>query len=171
MLIVDDEADLSETLARLLGRLGHTCLVAASGSEAIRLIDTMTPDLVVTDLHMPGGTLYLAKPFANADMLDAVQRALDSRKGIPARECHRLRAAVALVEGTDGFQSAMGDAQPRMARGLKPEASRAVGDPARREKEAEMFSVVPTLSEEAASSPCTRLAWSSAYLRRCGSRS
>ena len=54
MLIVDDDADLSETLARLLGRFGHKCLVAASGSEAIRLIDTMTLDLVVTDLHMPG---------------------------------------------------------------------------------------------------------------------
>ena len=128
VLIVDDDADLSETLARLLGRFGHKCLVAASGSEAIDLIDTMTPDLVVTDLHMPGmdgiavvrrarqesppipvvlmtayptadtrreaeragGVVYLAKPFANADMLDAVQRALDSRKGVPARERQSL---------------------------------------------------------------------------------
>ncbi len=42
MLIVDDDSDLSETLARLLGRFGHMCLVAASGSEAIHLIDTVT---------------------------------------------------------------------------------------------------------------------------------
>ncbi len=114
VLIVDDDADLSETLARLLGRFGHKCLVAASGVEAIGLIDTASPDLVVTDLHMPGldgiavarcareksppipvvlmtayptsetrremrtvgGTIHLAKPFANADMLDAVERAL-----------------------------------------------------------------------------------------------
>ena len=128
MLIVDDDADLSETLVRLLGRFGHKCLVAASGSEAVHLIDTMTFDLVVTDLHMPGMdgvavarrarqesppipvvlmtayptagtrreaqavgvTVYLAKPFANVDMLDAVQRALDSRKGVPAPESQRL---------------------------------------------------------------------------------
>ena len=128
VLIVDDDADLSETLARLLGRFGHKCLVAASGSEAIDLIDTMTPDLVVTDLHMPGmdgiavmrrarqesppipvvlmtayptadtrreaeragGVVYLAKPFANADMLEAVQRALDVRKGVPVRERQSL---------------------------------------------------------------------------------
>ena len=128
VLIVDDDADLSETLARLLGRFGHTCLVAASGSEAIDLIDTMTPDLVVTDLHMPGmdgiavvrrarqesppipvvlmtayptadsrreaeragGVVYLPKPFANADMLEAVQRALDARKGVPVRERQSL---------------------------------------------------------------------------------
>ncbi len=120
VLIVDDDADLSETLARLLGRFGHTCLVAASGSEAIGLIDVALPDLVVTDLHMPGldglavarqarqksppipvvlmtayplaeprregGILHLAKPFANADMLDAVERALGSRKSVTDRE-------------------------------------------------------------------------------------
>ena len=128
MLIVDDDPDLSETLARLLGRFGHKCLVAASGSEAFHLLDTMTFDLVVTDLHMRGmdglavarharqesppvpvvlmtaypsadsrrhpqavgGTVYLAKPFTNANMLDAVQRALDSRKGVPAPERQRL---------------------------------------------------------------------------------
>ncbi len=119
VLIVDDDADLSETLVRLLGRFGHNCLVAASGSQAIGLIDTASPDLVVTDLHMPGmdgvavarqarqknppipvvlmtayptaetkrevqvvgGTIHLAKPFATADLLDAVQCALGSRKG------------------------------------------------------------------------------------------
>jgi CheY-like chemotaxis protein len=117
VLIVDDDADLSETLARLLGRFGHKCLVAASGAEAITLIDAASPDLVVTDLHMPGmdgvavvrrareksppipvvlmtayptpetqreiqavgGTIYLAKPIANADMLDATRRLLGSK--------------------------------------------------------------------------------------------
>ncbi len=114
VLIVDDDADLLETLARLLGRFGHKCLVAASGAEAITLIEAASPDLVVTDLHMPGmdgvavvrrareknppipvvlmtayptpetqreiqvvgGTIYLAKPIANADMLDATRRLL-----------------------------------------------------------------------------------------------
>src|SRR5262245_22855080 len=53
VLIVDDDIELSESLARLLGRSGHTCLVTASGSEATSLIEAARPDLVVTDPHMP----------------------------------------------------------------------------------------------------------------------
>jgi len=122
VLIVDGDADLVETLARLLGRFGHTCLAAASGPEAIRLIEIGSPDLVVTDLHMPGmdgisvarqarqqtppipvvlmtaypsaetrpeaqggsGIFRLTKPFANADLLDVVGRALGSPKRVAA---------------------------------------------------------------------------------------
>jgi CheY-like chemotaxis protein len=51
---VDDDIDLLQTLVRLLGRFGYTCLTASSGDEAIRLMDGEAPDLVVTDLRMPG---------------------------------------------------------------------------------------------------------------------
>ena len=54
ILVVDDDADLSETIVRLLRRYGYTCLTAASGSEGIELITTEVPTLVVTDLHMSG---------------------------------------------------------------------------------------------------------------------
>ena len=54
ILLVDDEVDLTDSLVRLLRRLSHTCLTAASGREAIAIIDTDRLDLVVTDLHMPG---------------------------------------------------------------------------------------------------------------------
>lgn len=53
ILIVDDEADLATTCARLLSRMGHTPLVTLSGQEAIELIDTERPDLVLTDLRLP----------------------------------------------------------------------------------------------------------------------
>ncbi|HXJ78629.1 MAG TPA: response regulator [Candidatus Methylomirabilis sp.] len=54
ILVVEDDPDLRETLARLLGRSGYTCLTASSGSDGIRAIEVESPDLVVTDLHMPG---------------------------------------------------------------------------------------------------------------------
>ncbi len=54
VLIVDDDIDLLNTLVRLLGRFGYTCLTASSGDEGIRLMDVESPDLVVTDLRMPG---------------------------------------------------------------------------------------------------------------------
>ena len=114
VLIVDDEQDLLESVVRFLGRYGYTCLTAASGTEAMAFIEVEAPDVVVTDLHMPGidgvaitrharghcppipvvlmtaypaseaqrhlrdagGVVHVAKPFKNADLLDAVRRAL-----------------------------------------------------------------------------------------------
>jgi CheY-like chemotaxis protein len=54
ILVVDDDLDLVDTLARLLRRFSHTCVTASSGEEAIRLMRFESPQLVVTDLHMPG---------------------------------------------------------------------------------------------------------------------
>ena len=52
-LIVEDEPDLLETCVRILQQVGHSCLTAPSAREAITLIDTRRPDLVVTDLRLP----------------------------------------------------------------------------------------------------------------------
>ena len=54
ILIADDDIDLRATLVRLLGRFGYGCLTASSGAEAIQVMQAERPDLVVTDLHMPG---------------------------------------------------------------------------------------------------------------------
>jgi CheY-like chemotaxis protein len=54
VLVVDDDVDLGETLVLLLRRFGYTCLSAASGDQAIAILDAEPLDLVVTDLHMPG---------------------------------------------------------------------------------------------------------------------
>lgn len=114
VLLVDDDTDLLDTLVRLLGRHGYRCGVASSGDEGIRAVEAESPDLVVTDLRMPGidgmavaqharqhrppipvilmtaytssetcqnvrrmgGTTYVTKPFASADLVDAVRRAV-----------------------------------------------------------------------------------------------
>ena len=52
-LIVEDEPDLLETCVRLLRQVGHSCLTARSGREAIAQIDAEHLDLVVTDLRLP----------------------------------------------------------------------------------------------------------------------
>lgn len=54
ILVVDDEPDLVVNCERLLRRVGHVCLQAHSGTEAVGLIDRERPDLVVTDLRLPG---------------------------------------------------------------------------------------------------------------------
>ena len=54
-LIVDDEPDLVTTCVRLLRQIGHVCVTAHTGREAIDLIDAERPNLVVTDLRLPTG--------------------------------------------------------------------------------------------------------------------
>jgi two-component system response regulator GlrR len=54
VLVVDDEADLLGSCERLLRPIGHRYLGAGGGLQAIELIDRIQPDLVVTDLRLPG---------------------------------------------------------------------------------------------------------------------
>ena len=57
ILIVDDEPTVLETLADTLTEDGHTVLSAASGRDALALLDGgERVDLVITDLGMPGMT-------------------------------------------------------------------------------------------------------------------
>jgi DNA-binding response OmpR family regulator len=53
LLIVDDERDLVDAYVRLLERAGHRCVGAFDAREAIELIDSDPPDLVLTDLSLP----------------------------------------------------------------------------------------------------------------------
>lgn len=114
ILLVDDEPDLLANCERLLRPLGHGCLTAHTGLDAITLIDREAPDLVVSDLRLPGAdglavarharahvppipvllisaedsdtarigaaeigvSAFLTKPFANAELRDAVRRLL-----------------------------------------------------------------------------------------------
>jgi CheY-like chemotaxis protein len=125
ILLVDDDIDLLDTLVRLLRRQGYTCRVARSGDEAIRAVEAEAPDVVVTDLRMPGvdgwavaryarqhcppvpvivmtayttsetcentrrmgGATYLTKPFANADLMDAIRRAVEAPRPLGTSPC------------------------------------------------------------------------------------
>jgi len=52
-LIVDDEAPLRAVLRRILEQQGFTCRDAASGVEAVRLLEQAPAALVLSDYHMP----------------------------------------------------------------------------------------------------------------------
>jgi CheY-like chemotaxis protein len=53
VLVVEDDADMRETCARILRRSGHVCLTAANGREALALLQHERPDLILADLRMP----------------------------------------------------------------------------------------------------------------------
>ncbi|MCC6965985.1 MAG: sigma-54-dependent Fis family transcriptional regulator [Nitrospira sp.] len=65
ILIVDDEVDALDNCRRILGRLGHRCLTENDPLRALNVMQAERPELVLTDLRMPGldgiGVLNAAK--------------------------------------------------------------------------------------------------------------
>ncbi|MEC4889267.1 MAG: sigma-54 dependent transcriptional regulator [Nitrospira sp.] len=90
ILIVDDEVDALDNCRRILSRLGYDCLTEHDSLRAVERIRQERPDLVLTDLRMPGldglGLLAEAKrvdPAINVVLLTAyatVQTAVDSMR-------------------------------------------------------------------------------------------
>jgi len=54
LLIVDDETNNRNVIVAQLKHEGYTIMTAASGEEALELIDQRLPDLVLLDVMMPG---------------------------------------------------------------------------------------------------------------------
>ena len=53
ILVVEDERDIRDVLRRYLERAGFAVLTTGSGAEALTLLDTSMPDLVLLDLGLP----------------------------------------------------------------------------------------------------------------------
>jgi chemosensory pili system protein ChpA (sensor histidine kinase/response regulator) len=52
-LVVDDSLTMRKVLGRLLEREGFEVLVAKDGMDAMQLLQTVTPDIILTDIEMP----------------------------------------------------------------------------------------------------------------------
>ena len=53
ILIADDETELAELLSHVLHRDGHTVQLAATGTDALRILRQQPVDLLITDMRMP----------------------------------------------------------------------------------------------------------------------
>ena len=58
ILVVDDEADARELLTTILGRAGADVAAAASADEALTTLPRWRPDVLVSDIGMPGDDGY-----------------------------------------------------------------------------------------------------------------
>jgi CheY-like chemotaxis protein len=54
VMVVDDDPVMLEMLMKILGTDNYDLLPASSSEQALMMLDTHTPDLLVTDLMMPG---------------------------------------------------------------------------------------------------------------------
>ncbi len=72
VLIVDDEPDMVENCARILRRVGYRCFTAPDAHRALALIESEAPDVLLTDLKMPG-----------MDGMELLRRARDLDPSLP----------------------------------------------------------------------------------------
>jgi two-component system nitrogen regulation response regulator NtrX len=54
ILIVDDEESICQTLGGILADEGHAVITAATGEEALRMVEEEMPGLVLLDIWLPG---------------------------------------------------------------------------------------------------------------------
>ncbi len=60
ILFVEDDESVRMSTAELLAEFGHTILQAATGADALHLLDTPNIDILMTDINLPdmlGGEL------------------------------------------------------------------------------------------------------------------
>jgi DNA-binding response OmpR family regulator len=74
VLVVDDERVIADTLAAILGRSGFAALAAYQGFSALEIALANRPDLLLTDVAMPG--------------MNGIELAIAVRKAVP--ECKVL---------------------------------------------------------------------------------
>jgi two-component system phosphate regulon response regulator PhoB len=53
-MVVEDDQDIRELVSYNLGKEGYTVVSAESGEQALKLIESANPDLIVLDIMLPG---------------------------------------------------------------------------------------------------------------------
>ncbi len=54
ILVIDDDAAMRRLILRVLGARGHALLEAENGQQGLTLVENRQPDLIITDILMPG---------------------------------------------------------------------------------------------------------------------
>ena len=79
ILIVEDEANISGFIAAILAANGYDTMTAGTGSEAISMITSHCPDLILLDLGLPdmdgGGILQFVREWSTCPIIVVSARA------------------------------------------------------------------------------------------------
>jgi two-component system OmpR family response regulator len=91
ILIVDDEPSVLDVLASLLADEGHAVHQAPDGRAALGILALMVPDLLITDVMMPGldGWSLLARARERTPTLPVIVISAVDRQQVRQREVFR----------------------------------------------------------------------------------
>jgi signal transduction histidine kinase len=126
VLMAEDEPALLESYSEIITSLGHECVTAHDGNEALALARLHEPDLIVTDFMMPGRTgLQLIEAIKGDPALSSVPVILITAGRPPEPQLRdawlTLRKPLALEE----FERAVERGLAVSATGKKPRGSNA----------------------------------------------
>jgi PAS domain S-box-containing protein len=107
VLIVDDDPAARESMAQVLDIAGAQTRAAASSSEALDALGAFRPDVLLSDVHMPGGEGYF---------LIRALRALPAERG----GCLRAAALTARGEAEDGVRAVAAGYDAQLAKPIEP---------------------------------------------------
>lgn len=100
IIVVDDIRSMRCRVHRLMSRYGQRIRLASNGRQALQLVKCAPPDLLITDLEMPGGDGF--------GLIGAIRRSDDARlRTLPIVVCSsrgdKLYLNLALEIGADLF--------------------------------------------------------------------
>lgn len=68
ILVVDDDSSLRRVMKMQLEEAGYDVSLASDGKEAVERLSELKPALIITDLNMPNGGLYLLEQIAQNEL-------------------------------------------------------------------------------------------------------
>jgi CheY-like chemotaxis protein len=97
VLVVDDDASVRDSVARLLRSAGYDVAAAEDGFEALLQLDKVVPDVIVSDLNMPR--------MSGFDLLSVVRRCFPGIVTVAMSGAYRSSDELPAEVVADGFYS------------------------------------------------------------------
>ena len=80
ILIVDDDTNICELLRLYIAKEGFEASIANDGETALKMFDSVTPDLILLDIMLPGldgwQVCYVVKPFETKEVVARINAVL-----------------------------------------------------------------------------------------------
>ena len=109
ILVIEDDANVSDMLQRWLQELDFSVVAASDGPEGLELFENYRPELVLLDIAMPlMNGFEVASEIRKMEQQESKRRHTPiivlSAKDLTAAESVRLKETVALVMRKQGFE-------------------------------------------------------------------